>query len=253
MLNKPVENPVTFRSDLTVRYVNHMGDDLEIIEDARTSLRKVGKPGRSDDRTLSESQASRLTDFFQYRHSSTLRGCILKVEVEVPIFVQRQLRTHWVGFNQRWNDFAFNDQSGKYARYTPVFWMPRTMRMEEDFTPMTPTFRDATPDEEIPAFVALKGGYEMAWLHYQRLINLGVAREIARSVLPEGLYVSGRITGNLNAWFGLLSLRIDHPDNAVATYPQLEIQQVAEQVEELIKTHWPAAHAAWVASGRTRL
>lgn len=250
---------IVTRSDLTVRYLAHMGDDLSIVEDARTSLRKPGKPrANATVRDLSANDRQRIDDFFRYRHASTLRGCVLKVELEVPIFVQRQLRTHWVGFNQYWptgeNDWlGFNDQSGKYARYTPHVWMPVAFRQEAPgFDPMQPTFVDAddTVDEALSS--TLRAGYQAAWDAYEELIATGVSREIARAVLPEGLYVAGRITANLNGWLGLLSLRIDHPDNQVPTYPQLEIQQVAEQIEALIKALWPAAHAAWELHGRTR-
>lgn len=248
---------ITLRSDITVRHIAHMGDDLSIVEDARTSLRKAGKPRvDAEVRTLSDSEQARLRDFFAYRHASTLRGCVLKVEVEVPIFVQRQLRTHWVGFNQHWpageNDWlGFNDQSGKYARYTPQFWAPYAFRQEADgFDPMRPAFADHADDEA--CMTDLRAAYEASWTAYQALLARNVSREVARAVLPEGLYVAGRITANLNAWFGLLSLRIDHPANTIATYPQLEIQQFAEQVERILKGLWPHAHAAWQATGRTR-
>lgn len=249
---------ILMRSDIVVRPIGHLGDDLSIIEDARTSLRKPGKlKSDADVRRLSDSEQARLVDFFTHRHASVLRGCVLKVEVECPIFVQRQLRTHWVGFNQYWptgeNDWlGFNDQSGKYARYTPQMWVPYDFRLEADgFDPMRPAFVASAGADE--AWCArMQTAYQVSWDAYEQMIADGISREIARAVLPEGLYVAGRITANLNGWFGLLSLRIDHPANSVATYPQLEIQQLAEQVEHLIKGLWPQAHAAWQAAGRTR-
>lgn len=247
------------RSDIVVRYISHMGDDLSIIEDARTSIRKPGKAKHDAEiRMLSDSEKERLGDFFRYRHASTLRGCVLKVEVEVPIFVQRQLRTHWVGFNQYWptsdNDFlGFNDQSGKYARYVPQMWVPYEFRKEvESFDPMRPQFTEVDQESDRKMVAAMITSYTTAWNSYKTMIDAGISREIARSVLPEGMYVAGRITANLNGWFGLMSLRIDHPQNVVETYPQLEIQQMAEQVEGIVKMLWPHAHAAWQEQGRTR-
>lgn len=250
---------IKFRSDIVVRLIDYMGDDKSIIEDARTSVRKAGKlVADSDDRTLTTSESNRIGDFLMHRHASVLRGCVMKVEVEAPIFVQRQLRTHWVGFSQLWangeNDWlGFNDQSGKFARYRPEFWIPEVMRYEgESFDPMNPCFVERSDDTDLAHEQLIKKTYVDIWESYQELIDSGVAREIARSILPEGTYVAGRITANLNAWFGLMSLRIDHQDNAVATYPQLEIQQFAEQVERLISRQWPVAHRWWSESGRGR-
>jgi thymidylate synthase (FAD) len=98
----------------------------------------------------------------------------------------------------------------------------------------------------------MAGAYQHAFAAYRRLIDAGVAREQARALLPEGLYVAGRITGNLNAWLGLLSLRVDHPQNATVTHPQAEIHDLATQVEALVAEHWPETHAAWMAAGRGR-
>lgn len=248
-----------FRSDIVVRAIDWMGDDKSIIEDARTSVRKPGKPiAATDNRSLTESEDARIGDFLMHRHASVLRGCVLKVEVEAPIFVQRQLRTHWVGFSQLWangeNDWlGFNDQSGKFARYRPDFWIPYEVRFEqEQFDPMNPAFVSRNDGEDMSAIEIMRHGYMSAWNHYSTLIENGVAREIARSILPEGTYVAGRITANLNGWLGLMSLRIDHHQNAVATYPQLEIQMFAESVEEIVKSIWPVAHRWWSASGRVR-
>lgn len=246
-----------FRSDIAVRYVAHMGDDLSIIEDARTSLRRPGKSTMpSGDRSLSDGQRARLVDFLTLRHASTLRGCVLKVEVECPIFIQRQLRTHWVGMAQGWSEndwLGFNDQSGRYSRQAPQFWVPADVRLERDgFDPMAPSFGEAAPAFADSIRQDMAGAYQHAFAAYRRLIDAGVAREQARALLPEGLYVAGRITGNLNAWLGLLSLRVDHPQNATVTHPQAEIHALATQVETLVAEHWPETHAAWQASGRSR-
>lgn len=249
-----------FRSDIVVRFIDAMGDDKAVIEDARTSIRRAGDKFtvRSESRDISQREYDRIGDFLEYRHASVLRGCVLKVEVEAPIFVQRQLRTHWVGFSQNWahgeNDWlGFNDQSGKYARYRPEFWLPEEMRYEvEDFDPMNPTFERNETYDDLAHIKTMKHSYLSSWNHYLALIENGVAREVARSILPEGTYVAGRITANLNAWLGLMSLRIDNEKNQVKTSPQKEIQDFALKVEELISERWPAVFTWWEQFGRTR-
>lgn len=258
-----------FRSDHKVTYINHMGDDLEIVEDARTSLRKIGdnKPLRNDDRTLTDRDYERILDFMKFRHSSTLRGNILKVEVETTISMQRQMRTHWVGNRQLWPDMniewfweesdilGFNDQSGKFSIYKPIFYIPSRdlARVErDDFKPMTPTYRRASPNEYDKMKAILEKSHQQSWEAYQELLKIGVSREIARDVIPGAMFVSGRITMNLNAAFGLMSLRIDDPDNLTETKPQAEIEVIARGIESIVKEHWPVAHSVWKTLGRTR-
>jgi len=247
-----------------------MGDDLEIVEDARTSIRKPGssKSPRNPIRDLKEKDFQRIDDFMLYRHASTLRGCIIKVEIETTIAMQRQIRTHWVGNRQMWPDvnlsewfweesdlLGFNDQSGKYSKYKPVFYIPsfEDMRIEtKPFDPMSPTYERIHSVEEYLNYAdAMTKNYDVAWNTYENLLNKGLSREIARFALPEGIFVAGRLTMNLNAAFGMLSKRIDNPDNKTVTHPQLEIQQIAEQIEDIIKGIWPAAHASWVRNGRS--
>lgn len=248
---------IVFRSDMVVREVDAMGDDWSILDDARTSIRRPGRQTMpAGDGALTDGQRARLQDFFRLRHASVLRGCVLKVEVEVPIYIQRQLRTHWVGMAQNWSEndwLGFNDQSARYSRQAPHVWVPDTVRLEPPgFNPMTPTFLTLPDVEAESARFWMRESYAKAIENYRRLIDCGIAREQARAVLPEGLYVAGRITANLNAWFGLMSMRIDDPANATPTHPQAEIQDVAAQVEDIVAERWPAAHAAWVAAGRGR-
>lgn len=251
-----------FRSDMTVRLVRAMGDDKAIVDDARTSLRAPGK-SRADpeDRSLKERDRQLLREFFSLGHASTMRGCALTVELEVPLFIQRELRTHWVANRQTWSDFeendilGWNDQSGRYRSYEPVFWIPESDRLMievENFDPMRPRMEQA--DSDIYGFISQFMGsrFQICWGAYERLLDAGVAREVARAVLPQSIYVAGRMTMNLNAAFGLMALRINHPKNARITYPQREIEQVAEAIEVIVQERWPEAHRAWHETGRIR-
>jgi thymidylate synthase (FAD) len=251
-----------FRSDHKVYYINHMGDDKEIVEDARTSI--LTKPGqKSPNRALTQKDIDRIYDFFEYRHASTLRGCVLKVGLETTIAMQRQLRTHWVGNKQYWPEWqwdesdilGFNDQSGKYTKYKPVFYIPslEMSRVEVDgFDPMVPEYRKCTEEEYKGMIGVMKSSYEASYRSYEVLNTSGVSRELTRMCIPEGMYVAGRMTLNLNAAFGLMSLRIDSKDNAIVTKPQAEIQEIAEGIENIISGLWPVAYDAWVEGGRTR-
>jgi thymidylate synthase (FAD) len=77
-----------------------------------------------------------------------------------------------------------------------------------------------------------------------------VAREVARIVLPLTIYSSAYVTMNARALMNFLSLRRSDPDSRFPSFPQREIEMVAEQYEQ----HWtrlmPLTHAAFVANGR---
>ena len=257
-----MQHEIELRSDMTVRLVRAMGDDKSIVEDARTSLRAPGKSrADSGSRELNERDRILLREFFSLGHASTMRGCALTVELEVPLFVQRELRTHWVANRQTWSDFeendilGWNDQSGRYRKYEPVFWVPRYDRVMIEpgqFDPMKPVLELPERDQRRYFDECLSSHYGLAWSMYQNLLEANVAREVARAVLPQAIYVAGRMTMNLNAAFGLMALRIDHPDNARQTYPQREIQEVAEEIEAIVAKRWPEAHKAWTETGRIR-
>jgi thymidylate synthase (FAD) len=82
--------------------------------------------------------------------------------------------------------------------------------------------------------------YDYAWGQYELLLSRGFATEVARNVLPVGIYTSWYMTGNLHAWFNFLHLR----DGEVG-HPQYEIVQLAQQVWPIIEEHWPIAASAW--------
>lgn len=256
---------IQIRHDHKVYYLNHMGDDKEVVEDARTSILTKGIPQRAVDRRLKQNELDRITDFLQYRHASVLRGSVLKVGVETTIAMQRQIRTHWVGNRQFWPDnnwfweesdvLGFNDQSGKYSRYKPIFYIPpiKLSRIEtEDFDPMNPTYRFCNEEEYKGLYTTLYNSYEAAYKAYEYMNTVGISRELSRMVIPEAIYVSGRITMNLNAALGFMSMRIDSEDNLVVTKPQAEIQQIAEGISLIVQEMWPAVYEAWDKMGRTR-
>ncbi len=87
------------------------------------------------------------------------------------------------------------------------------------------------------------------WEAYLEMLDFGVAREVARSVLPVGLYSSMYATCNARALMNFLSLRVAHPDSAFPSFPQREIEMVAEQMEALWTTLMRLIHAEFEGNG----
>jgi thymidylate synthase (FAD) len=92
--------------------------------------------------------------------------------------------------------------------------------------------------------------YQEAYDSYQGMLKAGVAREVARSVLPVGLFSSMYVTTNARALMHFLSLRTTHPDAKVKSYPQREIEMVAEQMEAEWARLMPITYEAFNKNGR---
>lgn len=203
-----------------------MGDDEIIAKAARVS---TGKDQETNDK---------ITGLINYlareRHTSPFEHAALTVRIEAPIFVAREAMRH--------RTFSFNEVSGRYAKLKPEFYVPPTERpLINEGSGAHPKLTNSTDildysDTSITHYESA----ETAWSDYEYLLDKGIATEVARNVLPVGIYTRWYMTGNLHAWFNFLYLR----DGEVG-HPQYEIVQLAQQVWPIIEEHWPIAAKAW--------
>ena len=213
---------INFRSDMRVAYVDHMGNDKRIAQAARVST------GNDQSDRPHEGLVKRL---WQDQHTSTFEHNTLTVRAEVPIFVAREWMRH--------RTQAFNEISGRYSEMEPIFYVPGEDRplvqvgkaMDYRREPGSPILRAAT---DRLMRIAGKG----AWRLYEYLLRKGIAREVARNVLPVSLYTRFYATANLRNWLHFVELRTD----PTALW---EIRQAALMVEGLISGLWPVAHGAY--------
>jgi len=139
---------------------------------------------------------------------------------------------------------SFNEFSLRYARATDDFYLPEPDDVRSQvgkpgaytFEPVEPELAERTREE-------LQAVYDLAYATYERLVEAGVAREVARSVLPVGAYTQFYWTVNARALMNFVSLRNSE-------FAQLEIRRYAEVVEALFAEQMPITHAAFVAGGR---
>ena len=92
--------------------------------------------------------------------------------------------------------------------------------------------------------------YRQAYDAYQEMLAAGVAREVARAVLPVGLFSSMYATCNARSLMHFLSLRTKNEQAKVPSFPQREIEMVAEKMEAAWATLMPLTHAAFNKNGR---
>jgi thymidylate synthase (FAD) len=159
-----------------------------------------------------------------------------RFHIRAPIFVAREWMRHRIG--------SFNEFSMRYAKATDDFYVPEADDVRTQvgkpgaysFDPVSPDVAETTRDE-------LRAVYETAFAAYERLVELGVARELARCVMPVGAYTEFYWTVNARALMNFVSLR-------AAETAQREIRRYAQACEQFFAEQMPVTYEAFVASGR---
>lgn len=214
---------IEFRSDMQVTYIDHMGDDKRIAQAARVST------GNDQSDRPHEGLVRRL---WRDRHTSPFEHNVLTVKVEVPIFVAREWMRH--------RTQAFNEISGRYTEMRPVFYTPSESRPLVQVGKAMDYRREAgSPILRAVADRLMRIAGKGAWRLYEYMLRKGVAREVARNVLPLSLYTQFYATANLRNWLHFIDLRTD--PTALG-----EIREAALMVENIIAELWPVTHAAYL-------
>jgi flavin-dependent thymidylate synthase len=163
--------------------------------------------------------------------------------VQAPIFVFREFMRHRIA--------SYNEESGRYRELRPVFYVPgRERRLVQEGKPGRYVFVDGTPEQHALVEKETRVACEQAYAAYQRMLDAGIAREVARIVLPLTIYSSMYVTMNARSLMNFLSLRTTREDSTFPSFPQREIEMVAEQMEQEWARLMPLTHAAFDANGR---
>jgi thymidylate synthase (FAD) len=212
-----------------VRLDEAMADDLSVVNGARVSFAKHKTE-------MDDSDAGLIRFLMRERHGTPFEHNAFRFHIRAPIFVAREWFRHRVG--------SFNEFSMRYARATDDFYLPAPEDVRSQvgkpgaysFEPVTDELAETTREE-------LQQVYETAYAAYERLVELGVARELARAALPVGAYTEFYWTVNARALMNFLSLR--NSETA-----QREIRRYAEACERFLAERMPITYDAFVAAGR---
>jgi thymidylate synthase (FAD) len=237
----PRNAEIIFRSDMTVELVKASASDADVIWAARVStageqsLDEIGEdPARS---------AGLINYLARERHGSPFEHTSMTFFISAPIFVFREFMRHRIA--------SYNEESGRYRELSPVFYVPDADRkLIQIGKPGAYTFVDGTKEQLEITEAAMKETYTLAYKQYQVMLDAGIAREVARAVLPVGLYSSMYVTMNARALMNFLSLRTAREGSHFPSYPQREIEMVAEKMEVEFARLMPLTHAAFEKSGR---
>lgn len=206
-----------------VALIAHSGSDASVARDARVQPEAEWRPddgsgGFNDPRLLRHLLLSNPV------HSSPFEKTTLGFWVKAPIFVYREWHRHRV--------WSFNEESARYKKLDPDFYVPDPKHVgkqgKKNHQSRDIDF-EASP-EAVRASQLIESSQEIVYSNYERLLRDGVPREVARSVLPVGIY--SQMVAKVDLWnfMKFLDLRA-HPD------AQYEIQQYAYAMWRLVKDH----------------
>lgn len=232
-------------SDITVRYIQHMGNDATLASAAWVSTsaeeglkRAVEKP---------EDVPGVLNYLMKHRHGTPFEHSAITFYVHAPIFVWREWHRHRIGF-------SYNEESGRYKVLDPVFYIPprnRPMMKVEGWKPGRPKFTECKSEDLYADWItALKLSYAASYKTYLAGLDNNLDPGLARDCLPVGIYSSCWVTCNPRSLMAFFSLRTYDESAKFVSYPLYEIEAAARQVEELLKHYWPITYAAFQANGR---
>ena len=199
-----------FRSDMTVELVKHCAADSDVVWAARVST--VGEQSFEDQRSAEQSQGL-INYLMRDRHGSPFEHSSMTFLVIAPIFVFREFHRHRIGW-------SYNEESGRYRELEPVFYTPAADRkLIQQGRPGKYHFVEGTPEQLQLTEAAMRDSYRQSYGAYLQMLGNGIAREVARAVLPVGIYSSMYATCNARSLMHFLSLRTTHEMASRALVP----------------------------------
>jgi flavin-dependent thymidylate synthase len=229
---------ILFRDDFDVQLVDVMGDDQRICDAARVST--LG------DKAVDTAESFGLINFLmKNRHGSPFEHLIMSWRISAPIFVWREYMRHRIA--------SYNEQSGRYMQLEPVFYVPPPTRaFIQVGKPGHYTFEAGSVEDHEWLVEDIKGDCIYLYGKYERRLERGYAKEVARMTLPVNIYSTAYVTMNARGLMNFLSLRTKHEDSMFPSYPQDEINRVANLQEFDFIEQAPLVARAFQENGRVQ-
>jgi thymidylate synthase (FAD) len=226
---------VDFRSDMTVKLIQSMGGDESVALSARVST--------GGGVTTPERDAGLINYLMRDRHGTPFEHNSFTFYVEAPIFVFREFMRHRMA--------SYNEESGRYKELDPVFYVPA---QERNLIQVGKTgayeFIEGSDAQYKTVKSEIYTSSKNAFESYKTMLDAGIAREVARMVLPVNIYSSMYVTMNARALMNFLSLRTTRDGTHFPSFPQREIEMVAEKMEELFAEKMPVTYDCFNKNGR---
>lgn len=214
-----------------VSQINFVGGDLAVVAAARVSngvSYAEASKGRDKDKKL-------INYLMKHRHHTPFEHSVFQFYIKAPLFVVREWHRHRMA--------SYNEISGRYVDLTPTFYIPDRIRVPADTNKQGSVFRPGNPNVDDQHFSGLvREASAEAFRRYEELKSIGVAKELARIVLPLNLYTEFYMTVNARSLMNFLSLR-------AADDAQWEIRQYAIAMKGMFYKEMPMTYEAFETHG----
>lgn len=213
-----------------IKLIDSMGSDIDIVNAARTSF-------DGSETEMNERNIGLVNFLMKNRHGTPFEMVEVKLEVKAPIFVFREWHRHRIA--------SINEMSGRYVELEREFYIPAAEDIREQKGKPGAYYFETIEDKEKSGntqsaiFEACDNCFDV----YEDMLSSGIAKEVARLVLPMATYSKMVWKTNLRAAMNFVSLR-NHP------HAQLEIRKYAEKMENILFDIAPIAMKSFVENGR---
>ena len=205
-----------------------LASDLAVVNGARVSFNEASQE-------LSERDAGLIRFLMREAHGSPFEHGYFRFLVKAPLFVVREHQRHRAGH-------SYNEWSGRYSKMEPEFYVPDFVRTQLG-KPGSYTFEPVDAATRDSARTEIEENARRAYEAYERMLEQGVAKEVARAVLPLSTYTKYYWSCNPRSLMHFCGLR-NHES------AQYEIREYAAAAESFFQRLMPVTHAAFIANGR---
>lgn len=204
-----------------VSLIDHMGDDARAVHAARVSFLRDEDLLTSDGR-LNDKDKKLAKFLLKHQHTSPFEHSSLSVRVKVPLFIRSQIMRH--------RTFSYNEVSRRYTDSCIEFHIPKELRQQSEKNLQCSTDEVVFNNDKLVNM--MRDQADAAFRTYQMFLDCGVCREQARAVLPQNMYTTFYMTGNLLNWIKFLRLRLDE-------HAQPEVQELGYAILQLMSEVFP--------------
>ncbi|RTL07638.1 FAD-dependent thymidylate synthase [Candidatus Dependentiae bacterium] len=205
-----------------VRYIDHMGTDTRIVEAARISYRSPSKGADQDQKLLEY--------LWKNKHTSPFEMCKLTLNIKMPIFVMRQYVRHRMQ--------NLNEVSARYTQLPAEFYLPTVWRVQDTKNKQGSVTVEQPPEWHQRQAQRLMKLCDDAYAIYEAMLADGVAREMARMVLPVNIYTEIYACWDLKNLMHFITLRDDG-------HAQSEIQEYGRAIKSICRELFPGVVKAY--------
>jgi thymidylate synthase (FAD) len=205
-----------------------LASDLAVVNGARVSFNQ-----ESDEMT--DRDAGLIRFLMRERHGSPFEHGYFRFIVKAPLFVVREHHRHRAGH-------SYNEWSGRYSKLEPEFYVPDFVRTQVG-KPGAYSFEPVDEERRELARREIEENARLAYDAYERMLEEGIAKEVARAVLPLSTYTKYYWSCNPRSLMHFCGLR--NQESA-----QFEIRQYAAAAESFLERLMPVTHQAFLDNGR---